>query len=248
METIVQGENVHRFEAAYNRIHNKLMELVSKSSDHAAYGEVLQAARKLHNVVRYNYDTLKQFGKLRNALVHRKVRQDFYIAEPHQEIVQEIERICELMYEPPLALSIASQPVTSFHPTTSIQTILEAINDSGFSQFPIVNEIGFHGLLTEGGIAKWLSCNIIDSLVSLHDVTAKDILEYEKPHNVKFLDRNSSIYDLEAIFETSFDDNKKLEAILITHSGSKKQKPIGIVTSWDLVKIDHANVTIASHV
>jgi hypothetical protein len=42
------------------------------------------------------------------------------------------------------------------------------------------------------------------------------------------------------LFEKSFEENKKLKAILITEHGSQSQKPIGIVTTWDLVRIDHA--------
>ncbi|WP_170287586.1 CBS domain-containing protein [Aquibacillus halophilus] len=248
MENLLQGENVHRFEAAYNRIHNKLIDLVYPTRRHIPYGEALHSAKKLHNIVKYNYDILRQFGQLRNALVHRKIRNDFYIAEPHNEIVEEIEKICELLYIPPLALSIASQPVTTYTTTTPLKIILNKIKDKGFSQFPIYDENEFQGLLTEGGIANWLACNIINNSVSLDNVTAIDILKNEKKHNVRFLSKDCSIYDLEGTFEKSFEENLKLEAIIITHSGSTKQKPIGIVTSWDLVKIDHTTLSIASHV
>ncbi|WP_407269859.1 CBS domain-containing protein [Radiobacillus sp. PE A8.2] len=248
MESITQGERVHRFEAAFNRIHKKLINLKGHSKAYVSYGEALQAAKKLHNVVLYNYDILKQFGRLRNALVHRKVREDFYIAEPHEEIVIEIEKICHLLHEPPIALTVASQPVITFHPKDSLQRILESIKENGFSQFPIYDEHGFCGLLTEGGIAKWLACNIEHSRVSLLNITTADILPYEKKHNVRFLSRESTIYDLEATFEGSFEKNMKLEAILITESGKELHRPIGIVSSWDLVKIDHTTISIASHV
>lgn len=63
---------------------------------------------------------------------------------------------------------------------------------------------------------------------------------------MKFLSKDCSIYELEDAFEQSFNDNEKLEAILITQNGLQSQKPIGIVTSWDLVRIDHTTVALAS--
>lgn len=236
------GEKVARFEAAFNRIHEKLKELVKETHEHAAYGDVLYGARKLHNVVRYHYENLKQFGYLRNAIVHKKIREDFYIAEPHDKVVEEIERISGILFQPPLALSVASQPVKSYSPQTSLIEILSMMDQKGYSQFPIYAENAFQGLLTDGGIAKWLSRNLIGNSANLEGVTAADLIPLEKKHSVKFLSRTSSIYDLEAIFEKSFEENKKLKAILITEHGSQNQKPIGIVTTWDLVRIDHATL------
>ncbi|MCT2536354.1 CBS domain-containing protein [Aquibacillus koreensis] len=243
-----KSEKVERFEAAFNRIHKKLTALSKEKSDYISYGDILHLSRKTHNVVRNNYDTLKQFGRLRNAIVHRKIREDYYIAEPHEDIVKEIEKLSELIHEPPLALSIASQPVISFSPSTSLNVILEVIREKGYSQFPIYDETGFKGLLTAGGISKWLSYQLADQSISLKELTAADILQHEKDHNVAILNRKSSIYDLEAVFEDCFDKNMKLEAIIITQTGAKNQKPIGIVTSWDLVQIDHTTLSIASHV
>jgi predicted transcriptional regulator len=241
MNSISQnGEKVARFEAAFNRIHEKLKELVRETNEYAPYSDVLYAARRLHNVVRYNYENLKQFGYLRNAIVHKKIREDFYIAEPHDKVVEEIERISGILLQPPLALSVASQPVKSYSPQTSLIEILKMMDEKGYSQFPIYAENSFQGLLTDGGIAKWLSRNLVGKSAHLEGVTAADLIPLEKKHSVKFLARNSSIYDLEALFEKSFEENKKLKAILITEHGSQNQKPIGIVTTWDLVRIDHS--------
>ncbi|WP_185806972.1 CBS domain-containing protein [Bacillus salinus] len=246
--TTNHGERVARFEAAFNQIHIKLKQLTNDPRDFAPFGDVLYAARKLHSVIRYNYDALKQFGYLRNAIVHNKVNESFYIAEPHEDVVANIEKIRDLIHTPPFALSIASQPVKVFDPSTSLEEILDMITQTGYSQFPIYNESGFQGLLTEGGIAKWMAKHIAGNSVSIQSVQAKDILAFEKKHNVHFIGRTSSIYDLEAIYEDSFDQNKKLEAILITEKGLPTQKPIGIVTSWDLIKIDHTSLMLASQV
>lgn len=245
---MTQKDLVARFEAAFNRIHVKLKELTTGTSDHISYSEALYKSRVRHNVVRHHYELLKQFGHLRNALVHQRFDKDHYIAVPHEDTVKEIERVETLLMKPPLALSIASQPVVCFNPDTPIREILHEVERSGFSQFPIYDETNFVGLLTEGGIAKWMSKNIVSDFISLENVVAKDILVCEKKHNVHFISRESTIYDLEDVFEEAFDNNDKLEAVIITQAGKRTQKPIGIVTSWDLVQIDQTILSIVSQV
>ena len=40
------------------------------------------------------------YAKLRNTLVHEKIDSDFYIEEPHQNIVEDIERMAEEFEKP----------------------------------------------------------------------------------------------------------------------------------------------------
>jgi predicted transcriptional regulator len=241
-------EKVERFEVAYNRIHVKLKELVGDTSLYASYSDVLYRAKNKRNIVHQNYKKLKKFGHLRNSIVHDRLNQDFFIAVPHLQIVEEIERICSHLWSPPLALSIASQPVTICNPSTSLEELLEIMHTNGFSQVPVYDEREFVGLLTEGGIIKWISENMIAGLVQIEDAKAQDILPLEEEHNVHFISRKKTIYDLEDIFEDYYEKNKKLEAILITETGQETQKPIGIVTSWDLVQIDNTALLVSNHI
>jgi len=248
MNTIQQtSEKIIRFEAAFNRIHVKLRNMVKDPMPHAPYGDVLSKAKKLHSIVRYHYDHLRQFGNLRNAIVHQKMDKDFYIAEPHDWVIEEIERISEVLLKPTPALSIASQPVTSYSPETPLKEILQKIDEKGYSQFPIYNKKEFAGMVTEGGIAKWLSQNSLKKhYISIDEVCVCDILPLEKKHSVKFLSKSNTIYDLEDAFKESISKNEKLEAILITEHGELKQKPIGIVTPRDLVRIEHTSFTLVN--
>ncbi|OZM56940.1 hypothetical protein CIB95_09220 [Lottiidibacillus patelloidae] len=245
---ISDEEKVERFEVAYNKIHTKLKELVGDTRLYASYSDILYQAKTRRNIVHHNYEMLKKFGHLRNTIVHEKLKENYYIAVPHLHIVEEIERICQHLWRPPLALSIASQPVKICHPTTSLKEILEIMHTNGYSQVPVYDEEGFLGLLTEGGIVKWISENTIAGLVEIEDVKAQEILPLEDEHNVHFISRKQTIYDLEDVFEKYYDNNKKLEAILITEHGRKVQRPVGIVTSWDLVEIDNTALLVSNHI
>jgi hypothetical protein len=43
---------------------------------------------------------------------------------------------------------------------------------------------------------------------------------------------------VEELFEDHHLAHKKLEAVIITENGNMSEKPLGIITSWDLVEID----------
>ncbi|KGX91009.1 CBS domain-containing protein [Pontibacillus marinus] len=238
-----QREKVDRFEIAFNQIHTKLKKLVRNESNHN-FMNLLYKARDRHTTIRYHFQELKQYAKLRNALVHERIKEGFYIAEPHLEVTKKLEDISEALHKPPYALTIASKNVLYFNHRSELKEVLKAIERYGYSQFPIYNEGKFKGLLTEGGLAKWFSEQITGDYISVGDITANEILQVEKPHNVAFLAKDKTSYDVEELFEDYFDRNQKLEAVLITETGNENEKPLGIITTWDLVQIDHTTVTL----
>ncbi|WP_028784069.1 CBS domain-containing protein [Thalassobacillus devorans] len=231
-------ELAERFEIAFNQIHQQL-KMINGYPKNDNFMELLQRSKIKHSVIRHHFDNLKQYAKLRNALVHEKIRDDYYIAYPHREVVEEIEKIKQTLDQPPKAIDVATRPVLFFKSNSHLTKIVEAFNRFKVSQFPIYGEDQqFLGLLTNDGVVRWLSRNMHNDCIQMGEVRASDILKLEKNHNVRFLSEKNSIFDLESSFERSFEQNLKLKAVIITGDGSQHSKPLGIVTTWDLIKID----------
>ncbi|MFG6119246.1 CBS domain-containing protein [Thalassobacillus sp. B23F22_16] len=231
-------ELAERFEIAFNQIHQQL-KAINGFPKNDNFMELVQRSKQKHSVIRHYFDNLKQYAKLRNALVHEKIRDDYYIAYPHREVVEEIEKIKQTLDQPPKAIEVATRPVLFFKSNSHLTKIVEAFNRFKVSQFPIYGDNQrFLGLLTNDGVVRWLSQNMQKGCIQLEDVRAADILKLEKNHNVRFLSENNSIFDLESSFERSFEQNQKLKAVIITADGSQHNKPLGVVTTWDLIKID----------
>ncbi|MBM7551722.1 CBS domain-containing protein [Thalassobacillus pellis] len=231
-------ELAEHFEIAFNQIHQTLKS-INGYPKNDNFMELVQRSKVQHSVIRHHFDHLKQFAKLRNAIVHEKIRDDYYIAYPHKDVVETIEKIKQTLDQPPLALDMATKPVLFFRSDSHLTKILEAFSRFKVSQFPIYGENHeFLGLLTNDGVVRWLSRNMNQDCIQLGEVRAADILPLEKNHNVRFLSEKNSIFDLEAFFSQSFKQNLKLKAVLITEGGAPDGKPIGIVTTWDLIKID----------
>lgn len=225
-----------RFESAFNRIHKCLMRIV-RDAKNDSFKALLDEGDS-HAIIRTYRDDLYQYAKLRNAIVHDKVKEHFYIAEPHEEIVLHIEKIAEHFEKPKKALKIASSPVLYYKEDTPLKDILKVVDKLSYSQYPIVDSRGtYKWLLTSEGIIRWLSKQPLSG-ISLENVVVKELFQHEKPHQVAYVNSESDIYEVEAIFEDHHLAKRKLKAVIVTQNGKMEEKPLGIITAWDLVEID----------
>ncbi|SER10251.1 CBS domain-containing protein [Gracilibacillus ureilyticus] len=239
-------ERSEKFEAAFNQIHDLLCQYANEVNSHVSFTEALEKAKPYHKIIEHHYDLLKQCSKLRNAMVHRKIKQDFYIAEPHQEVVLELEYIAETLAEPPLAMDFASKPVIFFEKQTEITKVLSMIRKHNYSQFPIYHKQTCISLLTEGTILHWLASSVNEH-TSLVNQTVNEVLPLEKEVNFAFIHEKATIYDAQAVFQSFMEQNIKLEAIIITETGDNSRLPSGIISSWDLVQLKLRTYRILNH-
>lgn len=226
-----------RFEAAFNQIHSWLKKN-SKPADTDKFTELLRSAFPRYSFIRKYYHDLKMFARLRNSIVHNKIEVGYYIAEPHEEIVKQIEEINSLILEEKEALSIATQPVFFYYEDAKLSDVLTVIQKLNYSIFPVYNDDGFHWLLTNEDIIIWLADHMVDSNIDLKEVLVKDLFSLKKNRPVEFVAKSTDIYEVEEIFERYVSKKQKLAAVIITENAKQSEKPLGIVTSWDLVEIE----------
>ncbi|SHN18029.1 CBS domain-containing protein [Gracilibacillus kekensis] len=236
-----------RFETAFNQIHDKLCDYVNEHNNHASFTEVLTKAKIQHPVIEQYFDLLKQCSKLRNAIVHRKIKEDFYIAEPHQEVVHELETLAKLLREPPSALSIASKPVEFFSLDTPFKKVMDCLIKKGYSQYPIYHEDRFVGLLTDGDIAHWFAENMDSGKKISSDQAIGDFFKMENNVHTVITRKETSVIEIESMFKKYIENNQKLEAIIITETGNSKELPIGLISSWDLVRLRKHSFPLLRH-
>ncbi|WP_249745555.1 CBS domain-containing protein [Mesobacillus boroniphilus] len=231
-------EQSGKFETAFNRIHKALKEMV-KGTDSDAFVELLYSGYKNHSLVRKYKSELHQFAKLRNAIVHERVNADYYIAEPHIEVVERIEEIAREFEKPQTALSIATCPVFYYYEDAYLKDVLKVINKFDFTRFPVYDKDDkYIALLTSTEIIQWMAKHFSDSVVHFEDVRVKELLTKGKNYFVTFVDEDASLYHIEELFERYHTRGKKLQAVIITETGDRHGKPIGVITPWDLLDSD----------
>jgi CBS domain containing-hemolysin-like protein len=170
-------------------------------------------------------------------LVHEKIDSDFYIAEPHIEIVEDIERIADEFEKPKTGLSISSKEVFYFYEEDKLKDILACIKKKSHTRFPIYNnKEEFRWLLTTKEIIIWLASQFDNPKINLDEVKIKDLYNTKHVNRVEFVSQNTTVFEIEDIFEEDHKNKNKLEAVLITPRGKRTEKPNGIITSSDLLE------------
>jgi predicted transcriptional regulator len=226
-----------RFEVAFNQIHEVLKNKVRINDDR--FVVLLDRGAKRHHLIANYQNDLKQYAKLRNAIVHDKRELGFYIAEPHTEIVEHIEMIAKVFSRPNYALSIATKDVICFDYEDSLQEVFKIIKEYGYAQYPIYKNKECIGLLSTDDIVRWMSENLINTIVDITDIRVFDIISTVESHPIEFGSKTLDIFSVEEIYEGKHKNKLDLEAIIITENGSNSERPLGIITAWDLIQLDY---------
>ncbi|WP_251554639.1 CBS domain-containing protein [Neobacillus muris] len=226
-----------RFEVAFNQVHDALRDIVQINDDR--FIVLLKTGAKRYQIIETFKKDLEQYAKLRNAIVHEKMEIGYYIAEPNAKVVHHIEQIANIFSRPKYALSIASKKVVFFDYRDRILKVTAAIKKHGLSKFPVYKNNRCAGLLTAGSVVKWMAANMETGVVNLTNTHVSDIMMFEKEHRIQFVSKEVNIFEVETIFEESHKSKKKLEAVVITETGKWDEKPLGIITPWDLIEIDY---------
>lgn len=234
----IMTRNSDRFLTAFNRIDHSMRDIIG-ATEFIPFFRLVDQAKKKSALVRKYEDDLRSYAELRNAIVHQRTSTEYVIAEPHLEVVEQIEHIDEIIARPKLVGQLFRKRVMAFQITDSLRYTLKVIRKRKYTQFPVYEGQQFQGLLTTVGITNWLASSMIQTNLPKTIPTLRDILHHEKnDHNYKFISRYMTIYEAEEIFKQGVERGRRFEALLITEHGKPHQKLIGIVTPIDIMKVD----------
>lgn len=228
--------NSERFEVAFNRIQDALEKLLGIYN--RGFADLVRIGARRHKIIKKFDDELLQFARLRNAIVHDKTELGYYIAEPHEKVVKRIEQIEALLSKPNPCLSIATKKVIYYFLDDPILKIINEMKHHNYSQFPIYNGGRCVGLLKSRTILKWLA-NQPESLVKLDAVSVNDVFVFERKHPMVFVPKSYSIFEIEDVFEEAHANKEMIELAIVTENGKATEKPLGVITPWDLIEIDY---------
>lgn len=204
----------------------------------ATFSHLLEVASKTMPEIRRYKDDLREYGELRNAIVHENRGDGYVIAEPNTTAVEAIEKIRDLIKKPPLVFPLFKSSVLSHDINDSIGNPLKEMTDKNYSQMPILNNGKFKALLTTDTIARWLGSNVDDDIFSLKETTIGHVIEFtEYPDNLHFVSRTTTLFKVLELFDKYEQNGKRLDALLITETGNQNDKILGIITLYDLPKL-----------
>ena len=223
----------NRFLAAFNRIDELMRKRCQMPIGKHEFSAVLSEFEKRTYFT--DRDFLLLASRLRNVIVHEKRDAAEELATPAQGVVERMENIAKNLEAPEKVENrFVTEEVVTVTSDQTLKEVLKLVSEKQFSQFPVIHEGKIVGLLTENGITRWLSSAVsTESMIEFADVTASAILEHEETReNMILIGRLRELNEV----RLQFSKNSFLEAAIITQAGKPDQKPLGIITRWDLIE------------
>ena len=226
--------NAERFIEAYNTIDYSLRTIYDFKRS-MSFSDVIRRSVVLNAVVRKYEEDLIDYGRLRNAIIHHG-NSKYTIAEPHDDIVTKIEKLAELISEPPLAVDrVGNKEVIIIDKDLTISKAIELIARTGYSNLPVYEENKLLGIINGRKLINVLGGKIADgiNLQEFVDNTTVGEIVSLMGDDYYFMLADDDITIDEAM--NYFENNRKLLIILITKDGKDTSKPLSIISSSDII-------------
>ena len=226
--------NADRFIAAYNQIDYSLRTIYDFKRS-MSFSDVVRRSVVLNAVVRKYEEDLIDYGRLRNAIIHNGNRK-YVIAEPHDDVVVKIEKLAELISEPPLAIDrVGNREVITINQDMSIGKAMELMARTGYANLPTYEGEKLIGILNGRKLINILGNKLAEGM------NLQDFVENSNVGTI-IQDMGDDYYFMLADEDLTidaamnyFENNRKLLIILITKSGKDTSRPIGIISSADII-------------
>ena len=223
-----------RFFAAYNQIDYSLRTIYDFKRS-MSFSDIIRRSVVLNSVVRKYEEDLIDFGRLRNAIIHNG-NSKYTIAEPHDDVVMKIERLAELISEPPVAIDrVGNKEVITINSEMNIALAMELMSRTGYSNLPTYDGEKLIGILNGRKLINILGQKVGEK-INLQDfidkTTVGEIMEsMGDDYYFMLADEDLTIDSAMNYFE----NNRKLLIILITKNGRDNGKPLCIISSADII-------------
>lgn len=223
----------------YNQI-DAFLRNQRRSDRHAEHGYLIQQIAKTNRTVARFQSELRAIAKLRNNIVHNPLMDIAApIAYPHPLLVERYRHIRDALLDPPRALSIAvpGHKIYTATLTTPLSEVLQKMNDNIFTHVPIMEDSQMMGIFSENTLISYLADK--PNRINVKEMTIGDFKSYlplkgHKGEHFAFLPRKAALADVYDIFNQAIKAHKRIGMIFITKHGGPNERPLGIITAWDL--------------
>ncbi len=229
----MDAANATRFLKSYNNIEDCLRTQYNVRASQS-FTDLINRCADVNLVVRRYKDELTDYGKLRNAIVHKSLGEKI-IAYPCDEVVETIELIEKQICRPPFILDVLKpKKIMGAAASTPLKQAMLQLAISKHSTLPIWEKGRTIGFLNVHTVFRQI-LQAMDSETDMNEFLAHapcsiavDPSEIGKAY--KFLPKTATIFDCFRAFEAG----KKTLAVFITETGSAEEPLINMLTSTDL--------------
>lgn len=232
------GSLAMRFLDAFSQIES-VFKSWNETTRSYSFSNYVHHYAKTHPLIKRYRDDLLEYSQLRNAIVHDRAGDNEVIAEPHEEVVLDIERIALKLTNPPLLTSLKFGKLETCQQDDTLIDVMHQMNQTGFYQLPILDGVMVVGLINQIMIMDYIVTHIEGEVINLEDVKIKDLMSTKRKAEYELIYEDTQILEVLDLFYKYQDEGRYLAATIILNEQSKKEGPIGILTSKDIPRLLH---------
>ena len=223
----------------FKKFETKLREIAGVNSDSIQFKDILDKAKRNNPLVEYKEDLIWDLYGLRNVFAH--CDRDKYIAEVNSMAFEELNKLYSNLENPPKVIDLFAKEIFRTRLSDDVLAVLESMKENVYTHVPVYDENDkFVGILSETTVMNWLIENLVDGKASFSNKTMGDFNSkylHTSENKYEFVASDFDIFAAQKMFDSSMYAGERLGCIIITQSGNRDEKPIGIITAWDLPKI-----------
>ena len=229
--------NAARFLKSYNRIESQLKFLYGA---HPAvnFTDLVKRCTDRNLTVRRYENELVDYGKLRNAIVHRSGGGELFIANPCDDVVASIEYIERQICNPPrVTAAVKPRKIASVFADKPLLTAVQA-----FAQYKQKTLLVYD----HGKMAGVINCYCLYEEIArrasagenvtgfLRNTLCGNILDEKVLQKYLVMSREATVFDVFEAFET----HKGIYAVIVTENGILGEKALLLITPSDFPLIN----------
>ena len=231
--------NAEKFLKSYNRIESQLKILYGGRATQN-FTDLVKRCTDLNITVRRYENELIDYGKLRNAIVHRATdSQEVFIANPCDNVVENISFIEKQLCHPPRLMdAIKIKKIASVFADKPLIEAVNAFAESWQKSLIVYDHGKMAGVINSYGLYGEIAAraqrgeDINDFLMH---TPCGEIVSQEMLARYKLVPESATVFD---VF-TAFEEQKNLLAVIVTENGVVGEKVLALLTPSDFPVINH---------
>ncbi len=226
-------QRARQFVGLHDRLTDHLAQLVG-TKETVPVSDLITRAAERDSAIREFEPQLRKFDAMMSFLIPDRRFPEHVQMEPTQEVLERFYDVVHTVISPTRLSPTFDKPLRCFSPADPLTEALKAMEEGDFSQV-VVRTNGEMEILTHDGISRWLERQARRGIPKVEKATIGDALAFDPPENFAVMSGTQSIFEAQQALEHGLDQRKpRVAAVIVTKTGQKTEKPIGIATPWDL--------------
>lgn len=230
-----KNELAKRFISAYNRLDQGLRDIYSIKRT-LNFSDMIRKVATVNTVVKKFEEDLIDYGRLRNAIVHRS--SDEIIAEPNVDVVEKLEKIARIINTPPRVVEcLRPRQVFSVSGDTVLRDVVGEMWKKGYSVVPVYISGTLVGVINRkmivDGIGKFIADGKdIDD--AMQEPVSKCLDIFNETSHYEVAPSSLTVENLMYMFQ----QNRKLSSVILTENGNYTEPAKVIIVSADIIDLN----------